>query len=80
MFLLGSEVYVSGLICVSEPQGISWESPVEETTRPRSLIESEPEKEQPCAHLKLTIDDFVLHKMLGKGSFGKVSNRGAQRG
>lgn len=23
-------------------------------------------------HPKFTVDDFVLHKMLGKGSFGKV--------
>lgn len=28
--------------------------------------------------LKLKIDDFVLHKMLGKGSFGKVCSRRLQ--
>uniref|UniRef100_A0A674J1R4 Protein kinase C n=1 Tax=Terrapene triunguis TaxID=2587831 RepID=A0A674J1R4_9SAUR len=55
-----------------EPQGISWETPVEDVTSPESLIESEPGKDQKSEQLKLTIDDFVLHKMLGKGSFGKV--------
>ncbi|CAM2098675.1 unnamed protein product [Caretta caretta] len=55
-----------------EPQGISWETPVEDVTSPESLVESEPGKDQKSEQLKLTIDDFVLHKMLGKGSFGKV--------
>ncbi|XP_037745279.1 protein kinase C theta type isoform X2 [Chelonia mydas] len=54
-----------------EPQGISWETPVEDVTSPESLVESEPGKDQKSEQLKLTIDDFVLHKMLGKGSFGK---------
>ncbi|XP_038242796.1 protein kinase C theta type isoform X2 [Dermochelys coriacea] len=54
-----------------EPQGISWETPVEDMTSPESLVESEPGKDQKSEQLKLTIDDFVLHKMLGKGSFGK---------
>lgn len=34
--------------------------------------EPEPNIEKPTLHLKLKIDDFILHKMLGKGSFGKV--------
>lgn len=25
---------------------------------------------------KFTLDNFILHKMLGKGSFGKVPERG----
>jgi novel protein kinase C theta type len=28
--------------------------------------------ERPSLQMKLKIEDFVLHKMLGKGSFGKV--------
>lgn len=76
------EVYLNALVCVAEPQGISWESPVEGTIKRESLIDSDLGKEQPQeqqehqVQLKLTIEDFVLHKMLGKGSFGKVSIRG----
>ncbi|KFM02441.1 Protein kinase C theta type, partial [Aptenodytes forsteri] len=60
-----------------EPQGISWETPVEGTVKGESLIESDlreqpQEQEDYQVQLKLTIEDFVLHKMLGKGSFGKV--------
>lgn len=33
---------------------------------------------RPSLQLKLKIDDFVLHKMLGKGSFGKVGSQGLQ--
>ncbi|XP_062450979.1 protein kinase C theta type isoform X2 [Rhea pennata] len=61
-----------------EPQGISWETPVEGTTKGESLIEPDSRGEWPQDQqgrqvlLKLTIEDFVLHKMLGKGSFGKV--------
>ncbi|XP_054255897.1 protein kinase C theta type isoform X2 [Indicator indicator] len=60
-----------------EPQGISWETPVEDTVKGESLIESDfgeqpQEQEEHQVQLKLTIEDFVLHKMLGKGSFGKV--------
>uniref|UniRef100_A0A8C2SXU0 Protein kinase C n=1 Tax=Coturnix japonica TaxID=93934 RepID=A0A8C2SXU0_COTJA len=60
-----------------EPQGISWETPVEGTTKRESLIETDLGGKQPLeqqedqVQLKLTIEDFVLHKMLGKGSFGK---------
>ncbi|XP_029472559.1 protein kinase C theta type isoform X1 [Rhinatrema bivittatum] len=54
-----------------EPQGISWESP-KEVSRPESVTEPEGRTEQQCDRTKLTIDDFILHKMLGKGSFGKV--------
>ncbi|NWX20696.1 KPCT kinase, partial [Aegotheles bennettii] len=61
-----------------EPQGISWETPVEGTVKGESLIESDSGGENPQeqqehqVQLKLTIEDFILHKMLGKGSFGKV--------
>uniref|UniRef100_A0A8C5XDJ3 Protein kinase C n=1 Tax=Microcebus murinus TaxID=30608 RepID=A0A8C5XDJ3_MICMU len=34
--------------------------------------EPEPNAERPSLHMKLKIEDFILHKMLGKGSFGKV--------
>ncbi|XP_034984073.2 protein kinase C theta type isoform X1 [Zootoca vivipara] len=55
-----------------EPQGVSWESPAEDVTCPDSSVELEPRKDLPAELPKFTIDDFVLHKMLGKGSFGKV--------
>ncbi|KAM7378501.1 hypothetical protein PAMA_013417 [Pampus argenteus] len=56
-------------------QGISWEGP---TDGGRSGTEASPEGEPLYAvprrdhQPKFTIDDFALHKMLGKGSFGKV--------
>nr|XP_057921761.1 protein kinase C theta type isoform X2 [Doryrhamphus excisus] len=54
-----------------ELQGVSWEGPAD--TSELHVDEEEalynfPKKDQP----KFSIDDFVLHKMLGKGSFGKV--------
>ncbi|KAJ8245563.1 hypothetical protein GJAV_G00272110 [Gymnothorax javanicus] len=56
-----------------DPQGISWDGPTDgEVPSPTSSEEEPmyavPRKEQ---H-KFTIDCFTLHKMLGKGSFGKV--------
>lgn len=54
-------------------QGISWEGPRDRSVT-GALMEEEPlyavprKDHQP----KFTIEDFVLHKMLGKGSFGKV--------
>ncbi|XP_032896050.1 protein kinase C theta type [Amblyraja radiata] len=56
---------------VKEVQGISWETPSEEekSSPPDSPIYEEvPSIDQ----RKFTVDDFTLHKMLGKGSFGKV--------
>ncbi|XP_066561195.1 protein kinase C theta type [Amia ocellicauda] len=51
-------------------QGISWECPKEE--RPAQEV-TEPTYAVPRKELhKFIIDDFILHKMLGKGSFGKV--------
>uniref|UniRef100_A0A8C3TEL1 Protein kinase C n=1 Tax=Chelydra serpentina TaxID=8475 RepID=A0A8C3TEL1_CHESE len=43
---------------------------IESTQQVQRLME--PGKDQKSEQLKLTIDGFVLHKMLGKGSFGKV--------
>ncbi|XP_052348061.1 protein kinase C theta type-like [Oncorhynchus keta] len=57
-----------------EQQGISWDTPAEGDMPAPVMEEPEtlyavPRKE----HLhKFTLDNFVLHKMLGKGSFGKV--------
>uniref|UniRef100_A0AAY4EKI1 Protein kinase C n=1 Tax=Denticeps clupeoides TaxID=299321 RepID=A0AAY4EKI1_9TELE len=57
----------------SSEEGISWE--VTEGARPTPLVQAEqeplyavPRKE---TH-KFTLEQFTLHKMLGKGSFGKV--------
>ncbi|XP_062839367.1 protein kinase C theta type isoform X1 [Anolis carolinensis] len=55
-----------------EPQGVSWETPAEDVTRSDSLVELEPKQDVKADLPKLTLEDFVLHKMLGKGSFGKV--------
>ncbi|OCT89239.1 protein kinase C theta type [Xenopus laevis] len=55
-----------------ESQGICWESPVENIKVQESPAELEPEIEQSSCQIKVTFSDFVLHKMLGKGSFGKV--------
>uniref|UniRef100_A0A8C1IVU8 Protein kinase C n=1 Tax=Cyprinus carpio TaxID=7962 RepID=A0A8C1IVU8_CYPCA len=54
-----------------EHQGISWDSPAE--GRRPSLEQSEPLYATPRKeHHKFNLDNFILHKMLGKGSFGKV--------
>lgn len=57
---------------LSDQQGVAWDSPLEgdslglsEDSEPLYAV---PHKE----HHKFTLDDFTLHKMLGKGSFGKV--------
>ncbi|XP_064417308.1 protein kinase C theta type [Latimeria chalumnae] len=55
-----------------EIQGISWECPIEDTRRTDAPIEVQPKGECEKEQLRFTIDDFILHKMLGKGSFGKV--------
>ncbi|MFT7798258.1 protein kinase C theta type isoform X1 [Arapaima gigas] len=54
-----------------DPQGISWDGPMEgdqSTPQVQEPLYAVPQKD---VH-KFTIDNFVLHKMLGKGSFGKV--------
>uniref|UniRef100_A0A671N9X8 Protein kinase C n=1 Tax=Sinocyclocheilus anshuiensis TaxID=1608454 RepID=A0A671N9X8_9TELE len=54
-----------------EHQGISWDTPAE--GRRPSLEQSEPLYATPRKeHHKFNLDNFTLHKMLGKGSFGKV--------
>uniref|UniRef100_A0A671N9M8 Protein kinase C n=1 Tax=Sinocyclocheilus anshuiensis TaxID=1608454 RepID=A0A671N9M8_9TELE len=56
-----------------EPQmlRISWDTPAE--GRRPSLEQSEPLYATPRKeHHKFNLDNFTLHKMLGKGSFGKV--------
>uniref|UniRef100_A0A9J7WX91 Protein kinase C n=1 Tax=Cyprinus carpio carpio TaxID=630221 RepID=A0A9J7WX91_CYPCA len=54
-----------------EHQGISWDTPAE-GCRP-SLEQPEPLYATPRKeHHKFNLDNFTLHKMLGKGSFGKV--------
>lgn len=54
-----------------ELQGVSWDGPADVS---RCIPETEEVYAVPRkAHTpKYTIDDFVLHKLLGKGSFGKV--------
>uniref|UniRef100_A0A6Q2XBI7 Protein kinase C n=1 Tax=Esox lucius TaxID=8010 RepID=A0A6Q2XBI7_ESOLU len=55
---------------VPEQQGISWDTPVE---KGRPGIDAEPLYAVPRKEPhKFTLDNFILHKMLGKGSFGKV--------
>uniref|UniRef100_A0AAQ5XIY2 Protein kinase C n=1 Tax=Amphiprion ocellaris TaxID=80972 RepID=A0AAQ5XIY2_AMPOC len=55
-------------------QGVSWEGPTDVSRTVTKASTEEPlyavprKDHQP----KFIIDDFVLHKMLGKGSFGKV--------
>uniref|UniRef100_A0A8B9QSE8 Protein kinase C n=1 Tax=Anas platyrhynchos TaxID=8839 RepID=A0A8B9QSE8_ANAPL len=69
---------LNGINCSMFVSGISWEIPVEVTGKGESLTEPDLGGEQRQVQqevqvqLKLTIEDFVLHKMLGKGSFGKV--------
>uniref|UniRef100_A0A8C9Z7W9 Protein kinase C n=1 Tax=Sander lucioperca TaxID=283035 RepID=A0A8C9Z7W9_SANLU len=59
---------------MAEALGVSWDGPTDVgRSIPEALTEEPlyavPRKEhQP----KFTVDDFILHKMLGKGSFGKV--------
>uniref|UniRef100_A0A4X2L6K7 Protein kinase C n=1 Tax=Vombatus ursinus TaxID=29139 RepID=A0A4X2L6K7_VOMUR len=55
-----------------EPQGISWELPVEGMVSTEPLSGPVLKTEQPSLKMKFSIEDFILHKMLGKGSFGKV--------
>ncbi|XP_042191318.1 protein kinase C theta type [Callorhinchus milii] len=56
------------LTAKKEDLGIAWETPREEG----SLSVSTTEETLKSSDRRMTIDDFLLHKMLGKGSFGKV--------
>ncbi|XP_078098598.1 protein kinase C theta type isoform X1 [Sander vitreus] len=55
-------------------QGVSWDGPNDVGRSITAALTEEPlyavprKEHQP----KFTVDDFILHKMLGKGSFGKV--------
>uniref|UniRef100_A0A673ZF33 Protein kinase C n=1 Tax=Salmo trutta TaxID=8032 RepID=A0A673ZF33_SALTR len=55
-------------------QGISWDNPAEGDMAAPVMEEHETLNAAPRKdHLhKFTLDNFILHKMLGKGSFGKV--------
>ncbi|XP_044534290.1 protein kinase C theta type isoform X2 [Gracilinanus agilis] len=55
-----------------EPQGISWELPMERMVNTEPLSGPVLKTEQPSLKMKFSMEDFILHKMLGKGSFGKV--------
>ena len=78
-------------MCVVPPdlQGVSWYISVDEEEEggqePSPSDPGQgprPEDDEPLYavprkehHHKFTLDNFVLHKMLGKGSFGKVAQR-----
>ncbi|KAF3859372.1 hypothetical protein F7725_021771 [Dissostichus mawsoni] len=55
-----------------EMQGVSWEGPADrcitEALKEEEPLYAVPKKDQ----ARFTINDFVLHKMIGKGSFGKL--------
>ncbi|XP_066523532.1 protein kinase C theta type [Hoplias malabaricus] len=53
-----------------EHQGIAWDVP--QSDRLSSAVEQEPLYAIPRKEHRFTLEDFTLHKMLGKGSFGKV--------
>uniref|UniRef100_A0A665VPE7 Protein kinase C n=1 Tax=Echeneis naucrates TaxID=173247 RepID=A0A665VPE7_ECHNA len=72
---VNQKLMAEALAIIGKMQGVSWEGPadvggsVTEALTEEEPLYAVPRKEnQP----KFTIDDFVLHKMLGKGSFGKV--------
>lgn len=56
-----------------ELQGVSWDGPADVSSSTAETVEEPlyavPKKDHTP---KYTVDDFVLHKLLGKGSFGKV--------
>ncbi|KAI4874652.1 hypothetical protein NFI96_031142 [Prochilodus magdalenae] len=53
-------------------QCIAWDTPLP-GDRPSPTVEPEPLYAVPRKeHHKFTLEEFILHKMLGKGSFGKV--------
>ncbi|KAM4676439.1 protein kinase C theta type [Discoglossus pictus] len=74
--LQNKETDQPGILSVKkETQGISWDAPTEGIKYQEFAAETELAKlriDQPVSHIKLSFSDFILHKMLGKGSFGKV--------
>uniref|UniRef100_A0A672T808 Protein kinase C n=1 Tax=Sinocyclocheilus grahami TaxID=75366 RepID=A0A672T808_SINGR len=68
---VNQKLMAEALAMIEKHQGISWDTPAE-GHRP-SLEQSEPLYATPRKeHHKFNLDNFTLHKMLGKGSFGKV--------
>ena len=71
-----------GWLLPPELQGVSWDGPPEGSS---SSTQTETEEEPLYAvpkkdhQPKYTVDDFILHKMLGKGSFGKVQKSDSQK-
>ncbi|MEQ2236672.1 hypothetical protein ILYODFUR_015102 [Ilyodon furcidens] len=57
-----------------DPMGVLWEGPTDVTRSTTKVASEEPLYAVPKKdhQQKFNIDDFILHKMLGKGSFGKV--------
>ncbi|XP_067861202.1 protein kinase C theta type isoform X2 [Heptranchias perlo] len=65
-----TEVEQAAASLKKEVQGITWEMPTqEEDPSPDSPTCEEPTR---IDQHRFTVNDFILHKMLGKGSFGKV--------
>uniref|UniRef100_A0A8C1ZHD5 Protein kinase C n=1 Tax=Cyprinus carpio TaxID=7962 RepID=A0A8C1ZHD5_CYPCA len=68
---VNQKLMAEALAMIEKHQGISWDTPAE-GCRP-SLEQPEPLYATPRKeHHKFNLDNFTLHKMLGKGSFGKV--------
>uniref|UniRef100_A0A672S3E3 Protein kinase C n=1 Tax=Sinocyclocheilus grahami TaxID=75366 RepID=A0A672S3E3_SINGR len=68
---VNQKLMAEALAMIEKHQGISWDTPAE--GRRPSLEQSEPLYATPRKeHHKFNLDHFTLHKMLGKGSFGKV--------
>ncbi|KAG8005510.1 Protein kinase C theta type [Nibea albiflora] len=70
---------VTGVSATATPaskdvQGVSWDGPADVNSSIAEEKDEEPLYAVPRKdhHPKFTVDDFILHKMLGKGSFGKV--------
>uniref|UniRef100_A0A8C1LEV8 Protein kinase C n=1 Tax=Cyprinus carpio TaxID=7962 RepID=A0A8C1LEV8_CYPCA len=68
---VNQKLMAEALAMIEKHQGISWDTPAE--GRRPSLEQPEPLYATPRKeHHKFNLDNFTLHKMLGKGSFGKV--------
>uniref|UniRef100_A0AAX7UCW3 Protein kinase C n=1 Tax=Astatotilapia calliptera TaxID=8154 RepID=A0AAX7UCW3_ASTCA len=71
---VNQKLMAEALAVIENYQGVSWEGPGDVSRSVSEVLPEEPlyavprKDHQP----KFTIDDFTLHKMLGKGSFGKV--------
>uniref|UniRef100_A0A669F7C3 Protein kinase C n=1 Tax=Oreochromis niloticus TaxID=8128 RepID=A0A669F7C3_ORENI len=71
---VNQKLMAEALAVIENYQGVSWEGPGDVSRSVSEVLPEEPlyavprKDHQP----KFTINDFTLHKMLGKGSFGKV--------